>query len=481
MTAIENTPPVPHNLLARLPAVAAILSQPELDSLRAITSTSLITRCAQIAVESARQAIMANPESFESTIPTAGELAHRAALLTREHLAPRLMRAVNGAGVILHTGLGRAPLAPAARKALLETAERYSLLALDRVSGKRGDRHLHVEDTLKELTGAEAALVVNNNSAAVLLVLTVFASGRQAIVSRGELVEIGGSFRVPDVMARSGAQMIEVGTTNKTHLRDYETAITPETAIILKVHTSNYRIQGFTSDVPLDRLAPLAAENKLVLLYDQGSGALVDMTRWKLPFEPTVPDAVAAGADVVTCSGDKLIGGPQCGIIVGKRELVERLKRHPLVRALRPDKLTLSALDGTLKLFLDPERLPFTHPIYHMLTEPLPSVAKRAQRVSRAVSQVVGSRCKVELRTGSTEVGSGAMPTQGIPTKLTAVRPQGFSVNQLARNLRLASPPLFTRIEGDQVLIDARTVARDEIPMIAAAFGQALASLPATE
>jgi len=462
-------------LLARLPAVATILLQPEVERLGRTAPIALITRCAQLAVEEVRKSIQTAQITLPEDIPDATQLGKRTVQLVHSKLAPTLIHAINGAGVILHTGLGRAPLPPAARKALIEATERYSLLALDRETGKRGDRFMHVEDTLIQLTGAEAALVVNNNAAAVMLVLTAFAAGKEAIVSRGELVEIGGSFRIPDVMARSGAKMVEVGTTNKTHLRDYIEAFASETTVILKVHPSNYRITGFTSDVALKPLSLLAHERGAILIYDQGCGAMIDLRRWGLPTEPTVSEAITAGADLVTFSGDKLIGGPQCGIIVGCKELVGRVKKHPLMRALRPDKLTLAALAGTLKLFLDPDRLPVTHPVYAMLAESLSSVSRRSQAIARAIRQTGIGKLGVEIVSGTTEFGSGALPTQGIPTRLVAVTPTDMSTQTLAGRLRRATPPLFTRIENDRLLIDARTVTREEVRLIERVFKQVLA------
>jgi L-seryl-tRNA(Ser) seleniumtransferase len=431
-------------------------------------------RCSQQSIEEARRDILAGKITEFDRVSQTDLLGARAAFLANAALRPKIMRAVNGAGVILHTGLGRAPLPKSAQEALIEAAKRYSLLALDRSSGKRGDRHLHCDGLLRELTGAEASLVVNNNAAAVLLALTAFSTGREAIISRGELVEIGGSFRIPDVMARSGARMIEVGATNKTHLHDYETAVTAETAVLLKVHTSNYRIEGFHKEVSVAELSLLSRARSLILLHDIGSGALIDLRRWGLPYEPTVPEAISDGADIVTFSGDKLVGGPQCGIIVGRRELIERLKKHPLVRALRPDKLTLAALEGTLRLFLDPERLPETHPVYKMLTASLSQVERRARRILQRLRPLSEERFTLEIRNGSSEVGSGALPARSIPTKVVAIIPRNLTAEQLAQRLRLAAPPLFSRIENDCVILDARTIADEEVRIIPGIMQQAL-------
>jgi len=466
-------------ILAKLPSISSLLSDPALVALADSIPSAVITLSLQQAVDEARSKIIEGElVEFDRAVKSK-KLIARAIDMISQAGRPKLMRCINGAGVILHTGLGRAPLAPLAQMALREAAERYCLLALDRESGKRGDRHNHLDTLICELTGAESSLVVNNNAAAVFLVLSVFASGREVIISRGELVEIGGSFRIPDVMARSGARMLEVGTTNKTHLRDYESAITPDTSVCLKVHTSNYRIEGFSKSVSVAELSPLTKARGLLLIEDIGSGALVDLKKWNLPTEPIVPASIAAGADLVTFSGDKLVGGPQCGIIIGRRELIERLKKHPLVRALRPDKLTLAALDGTLRLFRDPDTLPENHPLYAMLTVSSATLNKRALRLTRRLKALM--LLDIEILDSTTEIGSGALSARGLPTRVVSLATSLGSAEQFSRRLRLSTPPLFTRIENNRVKLDMRTLTDDEIRLIPRIIGEALVSLQANK
>ena len=464
-------------LLAAIPAAGILIQHPALQALCQQHPASYVHNCVRRELDFLRHNILDADDNSRPVIPPEDEIITNIQERVVLGLGNHPMRAVNAAGVILHTGLGRAPLAPAAQAALMETAARYCLLASDRNTGKRGDRNIHNEELLQELTGAESAVIVNNNAAAVMLALNTFGQNRESVISRGELVEIGGMFRIPDVMRRAGTVMVEVGTTNKTHLSDYQNALSERTALIVKVHSSNYRIEGFHKEVPIRELAELSRQQNLVLLHDIGSGALVDLRRWNLPDEPTVPEAVAEGADIVTFSGDKLLGGPQCGVIVGKTELIGRMKRNPLMRAIRVDKLILSALNGTLRLFLEPDRLPSTHPVYRMLTETLPSVRNRARRLARSLSNIGSSYCRIDVIDGETEVGSGALPARTIPTYLTRLTPHSASAEQLGRALRRAIPPVFSRIEADAVLLDARTIADDELITVAKAYEQAMMRL----
>ncbi len=374
--------------------------------------------------------------------------------------------AVNGTGIILHTGLGRAPFAAQAQKALAETVRGYCALQVDRETGKRGDRHAHVEGLLKTITGAEAAVVVNNNAAATLLALNTLAEGKEVIVSRGELVEIGGSFRIPDVMKRSGAVMVEVGTTNRTHLRDYEQAVTPETALLLKVHQSNYRIIGFTKQVGIEELAALAHARGIFAMDDLGSGALVDLSRWGLPREPMVQESVRAGADAVCFSGDKLIGGPQCGIIVGKNEFVNRMKKNALMRALRVDKMTYAVLEATLRLFVDGDRGIESHPVLGMLIEPAESVRRRCLGLKKKLKTVAGSRLQLDVVKEYSETGSGSLAAEPMPSYALSMRMNGTDAEELARRFRMSNPPVFGRVKSDRFLIDCRTVGRGEFAFV---------------
>jgi len=379
------------------------------------------------------------------------------------HLRP----AINGTGVIIHTNLGRSPLAPTAQAAVSRIAASFSNLEYDLAEGERGSRYSHVEKLLVQVTGAEAGLVVNNNAAAIMLALDTFAKGGEAIVSRGELVEIGGSFRVPEVMARSGAILREVGTTNKTHLRDYAEAISPETKVILKVHTSNFRIQGFTASVDLAQLAELAHNQGKLLIEDLGSGVLVDLAAYGLPAEPTVQQSVQAGVDIVTFSGDKLLGGPQAGIIVGKRDLIQRIKQNQLTRALRIDKMTLAALEATLKLYLVPSLALQQIPTLRMLTEPIKVVELRAQKLAEVIRQHCGQDAMVEVIDDISEAGGGSLPGTEIPSKAVSVALPWITPLHLERWLRQQTPPLIGRLNQERLLISARTIFDEEIPVIA--------------
>ena len=373
----------------------------------------------------------------------------------------RLQRVINATGIVIHTNMGRAPLAPAAVEAVAAIARNYSNLELDLAAGKRGGRGGQNEELLQRITGTEAALVVNNNAAAVLLALTAVAQGGDVIISRGELVEIGGGFRIPDVIQQSGARLVEVGTTNKTRLADYAQAITAETKALLKVHASNYRIVGFTAEVKLPELVTLVQEHGLPVMNDLGSGALVDITRFGLPYEPTVSETIQAGADIATVSGDKLLGGPQCGIILGKSEPIRRMAAHPLFRALRADKLTLAALEATLRLYLDEERLAETLPVLTILSQTREQIARRAKRLHLALAKLPG--LEVRLADGVGYTGGGALPEMPLPTKLVQVRSSEMTVEQLAERLRRHDPPVMGMLADGWLVLDLRTVREDEM------------------
>lgn len=401
-----------------------------------------------------------------------------AGILQREdfRLKNSLKRAVNGLGIVLHTGCGRAPYALEAQRALMDVVSNYCTIQIDQETGKRGDRYIHVEKLLCHVTGAEAALVVNNNAAATMLVLNTLAEGKEVIVSRGELVEIGGSFRIPDVMERSRAKLVEIGTTNRTHLKDYMGALSEETGCILQVHMSNYSIVGFTKIVPMEELAELAHSNNLPFFYDLGSGALVDFSRWGLPHEPMVQECIKGGADVVCFSGDKLLGGPQCGIIVGKKEYIDMMKNNQLTRALRCDKMTFAVLEATLRLFMDERKLSQTHPVLHMLSEPLPSVKKRCMGLKRRLKTSLGDKVKLRIMEDITEVGSGSMSSEDIPSWALSVRSDIVSSDEISYKLRMCNPPVFGRIHENRYLINCRTVRDDEIKFILKAFEKVFAT-----
>jgi len=385
------------------------------------------------------------------------------ALVRMETAAPLSLRPViNATGVVLHTNLGRALLAEPAIEAVMRVAGSATNLEFDLGRGERGDRDDAVEADLCALSGAEAATVVNNNAAAVLLALNALAEGREVIVSRGELIEIGGSFRIPDVMAKSGALLREVGTTNRTHARDYEAAINDRTALLLKVHTSNYRIVGFTSDVSLDELVQIGHARGVPVMEDLGSGALIDLSAFGLPKEPVVSERIGAGADVVTFSGDKLLGGPQAGVIVGKRECIERITRNPLKRALRCDKLTMAALSATLRLYRTAPDLRAALPTLRWLTRPLTEMEAVGHAALPMLRAALGEGFTVDLVDSESEIGSGALPVENLPTKAISVLHATVGAQEIARRFRSADPPIIGRIQAGRFLLDLRGIFRAE-------------------
>ena len=375
---------------------------------------------------------------------------------------PSLRRVVNGTGVVLHTNLGRSSLPPRLLQNLTDVAFGYSTLEYDVATGERGTRYAHVEQLICQLTGAESALVVNNNAAAVLLVLTAMATGREVVVSRGELVEIGGSFRIPDVMRQGGALLKEVGTTNRTHLRDYRDAITDQTAMLLKVHCSNFAVVGFTAEVTVAELAALGHEHGLPVVADIGSGNLMDWQGIPGMTEPKVQEYLTAGIDLVTFSGDKLLGGPQAGIIAGRAAVVNPLKKHPLLRALRVDKLTLAALEGTLRLYRDERQAWAEIPTLRLLRLTAAELKKKGQQVVRRLRRQLPDSLVVELVPGISQVGGGALPLAELPTWLIAIRSAGCSASELEAGLRKQPVPVIGRIAKGDFLLDLRTVADDD-------------------
>ncbi len=379
---------------------------------------------------------------------------------------PRFKPVVNGTGVIIHTNLGRSVLPVQTMDMLHQAGGRYSNLEFNLATGKRGSRYALVEDLLCELTGAEAALVVNNNAAAVLIVLDSLAHGKEAIVSRGQLVEIGGSFRIPDVMARSGARLVEVGATNRTHLRDYKHAITEETGVLLKVHCSNYRIIGFTSEVSNEELVALGQGHGIPVMEDLGSGCLVDLTPFGLMKEPTVQEVIASQVDVVTFSGDKLLGGPQAGIILGKKNIIEKIKSNPMNRAMRIDKFTLAGLESILRCYRDPDTVFDNVPTLAMIAAPVAVVNRRAKRLAKRLQKSLSGVCTINVVDLMSRVGGGAMPEQNLPSRGLSLVPSGMSVSRLELLLRRLDTPIISRIENNQLLLDLRTIADDELVLI---------------
>ncbi|MCP4683743.1 MAG: L-seryl-tRNA(Sec) selenium transferase [Desulfobacterales bacterium] len=381
-------------------------------------------------------------------------------------MIPNLAPLVNATGVVVHTNLGRSLLADKAMSHIMDIATRYSNLEFDVKKGTRGLRYSLVEDILTEISGAEAAMVVNNNAGAVLLCLDTMARGKEVIVSRGELVEIGGSFRIPDVMAKSGGILKEVGTTNRTHKKDYEQAITNNTGLLLKVHTSNYAVVGFTAHVSLKELVALGKEFHLPVMEDLGSGTFVDFSRFGLHKEPTVQESVDAGIDIVTFSGDKLLGGPQAGIIVGKKDIIENIRKNPLTRALRIDKLTLAALEATFRLFRDQDQAMSAIPTLRMLTQPISHIEKNAIALEKLLNDLNNPRLNICLKNISSKAGGGSLPLLELPSKCLGIEVEGMSANQIEKSMRLNSPPVIGRIEEDIFIMDLRTVRDGDLSII---------------
>ena len=427
--------------------------------MRSETAQALVqTYSHDLVVEGLRQALDAARQAILAGGPAAShdELASRAADILRQQLRPTIRPVINATGVIIHTNLGRALLSPAARAAMEQAARSYSNLEYDLKAGQRGSRYVHAEELLCRLTGAEAALVVNNNAGAVLLILSALARGREVIISRGQLVEIGGGFRIPDVMRQSGAILVEVGTTNRTHRRDYEAAITDQTAMLLRVHRSNFRLTGFVTEPTLAEMADLAHSQGLLVGDDLGSGTLLDTADYGLAHEPTIQESLAAGADIVSCSGDKLLGGPQAGIILGHADLIAQLRRFPLTRALRVDKTTLAGLQATLLHYVKGEATREV-PVWRMIAIPLEALAVRAEAWARRLA-AAGLRSKV--RDGRSAVGGGSLPGETLPTRLLALLEP--SPERLASFLRHADPPVIARVEDEQLVLDPRTVQPEE-------------------
>lgn len=379
---------------------------------------------------------------------------------------PNMRKVVNGTGTILHTNLGRAPISEEHMKRVLDLVSGYSNLEYNLEAGKRGERYSHFEKLLCKLTGAEAAMAVNNNASSVLLILSSLAKGGEVIVSRGELIEIGGKFRIPDVMEQSGADLVEVGTTNKTHYDDYEQAITEETKALLKVHTSNYRIVGFTDSVAIDELIPLAQKHGLPVVEDLGSGVLIDLAKYGLTHEPTVQESIAKGADVVCFSGDKLLGGPQAGIIIGKKKYIDMMKKNQLTRALRIDKFTAATLELVLQEYLSEENAVKNIPVLRMITEPLTDVERRARSLARRL-KAAHLPAQIEVKPCESQIGGGSLPLERIPSMAVTIRPEEISVAELEERMRRLPVPIIPRTANDTIILDVRTMKPGDIRLAA--------------
>ena len=453
-------------LLRQIPPVDELLRAPGLVAHLASLSRSHAVEVIRRFLTGFRERLLTLPPAELPPELDLAALEAGAARALNQAQQPSLTRVINATGVVIHTNLGRSPLGAAALEHISTAAASYTNLEYDLIEGKRGSRQVHLEKLVMKLTGAEACLVVNNNAAGVFLALNALALGREVIISRGQLVEIGGSFRLPDIMAASGAVLREVGTTNKTYITDYEKAVTSQTAMLLKVHPSNYRLLGFTKEVPLPDLVELGRRYGLPVLEDLGSGCLVDLSRYGLEREPTVQEAVASGADLVLFSGDKLLGGPQAGLIVGRAEVVQQLKQHPLTRALRPDKLTLAGLEATLRLYLNEPEAVAGVPTLRMLTMPVGEADRLARRLARSIKRRWPGRYRVAVVDHVSRSGGGALPMVPIPSRALALELPPLTPNQLEERLRAANPPVITRLEHDRLLLDVRTILPEDYPLL---------------
>ena len=453
--------------LRNIPKVDEVLENKEVKPLLSRYPRWLVVDAVQHIIESYRSKVLSSDVPDPALVRTSLDLS-TSAIEARIacYLRPHLRKVINATGVILHTNLGRSPLSRDALSNLREVASSYSNLEFDTLRGERGNRHDHLIPLLTKLTGAEYGLIVNNNAAAVFLALHTLASGREVVISRGELIEIGGSFRIPDVMKASGAKLVEVGTTNKTYPEDYQRVMSEHTALILKVHTSNYRILGFTAEVTLPELAALGKAKNIPLMNDLGSGSFFDLSRFGLTKEPTVRDAIQSGADIVTFSGDKLLGGPQAGIILGRKDLLTAMEKNPLMRALRVDKLTLSALESTLIACLDENRARDAIPTLRMLSLQAEEIEKMALSLADLIRKDLSSFLQIEVKRSSSQVGGGALPLEDLPTWVVAITPLTMTVNQLEQKMRESDPPIIARISNEQILMDPRTIDEGEANLV---------------
>jgi L-seryl-tRNA(Ser) seleniumtransferase len=442
-----------NSLFRKLPSVDAILNSLEISSKVKVYSRSILVQSIRSVLSEIRQAIQNKENNIDISVETIGKIVSEQ---LNQLSQSSLKSMVNATGTVLHTNFGRALLCKDAVQALQLAATNPVNLEYDLNAGDRGDRDSHIESLLCQLTGSEAATVVNNNAAAVLLGLNSLAEGKEVIVSRGELIEIGGSFRLPEIMKKSGCILVEVGTTNRTHPQDYKNAITKNTALLLKAHTSNYRVVGFTAEVTQVEFSSIGAKFKIPVMVDLGSGALVDLSQYGLPKESTVQEFVKTGIDIITFSGDKLLGGPQSGLIVGKKKYIDKIKKNPLKRALRVDKLTIAVLEATLKLYLNEETLAQTLPTLYWITRPLSEIEKVANEAREKLLKVFGDKVVIKVTDGYSEIGSGALPEEKIPTKLVTLVPKDRSVQNLAALFRDNNPPIIGRIHAGKFILDMR-------------------------
>jgi len=456
-------------MFREIPAVDRLLASPDLELILSKHPRNLVLKAINEVLDHIRKGIESDRFEDPSEIgvkPVSIMVKERVELLA----CSSLRQVINATGVVIHTNLGRSILAERVLQRFRPLSGGYTNLEYDLDLGKRGSRYSHVEEILKELTSAEAAMVVNNNAAAVLICLETLAKGREVIVSRGQLVEIGGSFRIPDVIKKSGARMVEVGTTNKTHLRDYEEAIGPDTSLLLKVHQSNFHIVGFTEDVEISQLVSLGDRYGMPVMEDLGSGCLVDLSKYGLTKEPSVQEVLTQGADLVTFSGDKLLGGPQAGIILGRRDLVEAIKDNQISRALRIDKLTLLALEETLKIYRDERDALQEIPTLRMICQPYKTLKTKAKRLARMIGALDTDAFTIDMTDGNSMVGGGALPLQELPTHLLCLMPNKISAQYMDEWLKSYDPPIIVRVDQDNVLLDVRTIQDMEMKTVARAI-----------
>ena len=464
------------DIFRNIPSVNELIESEEISKLTNIYPRQLVVDAIREVLDNIRQSIRNKRKSKvdnETSSQTADISPQSLCLLIQQEIQGKLSgieHAINATGIILHTGLGRAPLTEEASRQLQNVTTSYCTLEIEKTSGSRAIRYHCIEQLICMLTCAESALVVNNNAAAVLLALDTLAKDKEVIISRSQLVEIGGEFRMPDVMQKSGAILVEVGTTNKTYLSDYSNAITERTGLILKVHQSNFKIVGFTDTVDLKDLVSLGQIHNIPVTYDLGSGALINLQKYGMPYEPTVQEAIKAGVDIVTFSTDKLLGGPQGGIIAGKKRWLDLLKKNPLTRALRVGKLTIAGLEATLKQYLEEDTAVKKIPVINMLLTPLNVIEDRCKRIINNINPKIMSMLDISIVDGFSEMGGGALPGERIPTRLISVYSKQLNAEELAMRLRTYTPPIFGRIEYGRILLDMRTVCDEEVKMIAAAL-----------
>lgn len=448
-------------LLRQIPKVDELLRHPRLASLSC--QRTILTETVREVIDSLRQAILAGEEPSLQPDSLCDEVERLVQKKTTMNLRP----VINATGIVLHTNLGRAKLSTAAVQAIQSVAQDYNTLEYNLEKGSRGSRYSHVEQLISKLTGAEDAMVINNNAAAVMLVLSTMARGKEVVTSRGELVEIGGAFRVPEIMSQSGGTLVEVGTTNKTHPSDYVRAVTENTGAFLKVHTSNFKIVGFSEEVSLEEMVRLGHERNIPVIYDLGSGAMVRLEDYGILDEPNVLDAMKSGADIISFSGDKLLGGPQAGIIIGRREYIEAMKKNPLTRAFRIDKLTLAALEATLREYQDPAQAIQNNPTLRMITATMETLVPKGEQLLAELQRTCDGSYTVELTEDFGQVGGGSVPTQMIRSSVVAVEPTLVSPDVLEQRLRRISLPIIARISKDRLLLDVRTIEEHHFSYIA--------------